>query len=242
MLFSLSLFPSFSRYHSHFPTQALNTGICKMHAQLLTRRNKRQLTSLPQTILLSFLFLLLLPSSSSAQCSSTAGCFPPIGNLATGRTVHTDSVCSFDDQFCISNSQDCFACNPNSTHSISNINDGNNGTAWISVIGPNSIEASLRLDFESPVLFDSMTMLWKSVRPQSMVLERSRDGGSTWLPYRFYSASCVATFMEPQQNVFPGVQFNSTDAICTASESQLNPASNGEVRQECVCRGKGQAQ
>lgn len=147
-------------------------------------------------------------------------------------------MCSFDDQFCISNSQDCFACNPNSTHSISNINDGNNGTAWISVIGPNSIEASLRLDFESPVLFDSMTMLWKSVRPQSMVLERSRDGGSTWLPYRFYSASCVATFMEPQQNVFPGVQFNSTDAICTASESQLNPASNGEVRQSAYVEGK----
>ena len=201
-----------------------------MQAQLSSRR---ELMSLPSAQLCSVLLLLFLhiPSASNAQCSGTSGCFPPTGNLATGRTVQVDSTCSSGTQFCISNSQDCFACDADSTHSISNINDGNNGTAWISTIGPNSTHTTVLLSFESPVLFNSMTILWKSVRPQSMVLERSRDGGSTWLAYRFYSASCMATFMETQQNVFPGVQFNSIDAICTASESQLNPTSNGEVRE-----------
>ena len=200
-----------------------------MHVHLLRLQRSRQMTLLSNTLLLVCLFFLILPSASHAQCSSTLGCFPPLGNLATGRTVQTDSECSSGDQYCIYNTADCSNTCDSSLNSIASINDGNNGTAWISTIGPNSTDVTLQLDFESPVMFDSMSMLWESVRPQSMVLERSSDGGTTWLAYRFYSASCQTTFAEMPVATFPGVEFTSTDAICTGSESSINPTPNGEV-------------
>ena len=179
--------------------------------------------------ILLFLSILVLPIHSNAQCTSSSGCFPQPGNLATSRTIQTDSECSSNDTYCIYNTLNCFLCN--SSSSTENINDGNPSTAWISEIGPSSNTTMLRLDFEAPVLFDSMTMRWNSVRPQSMVLERSHDNGDTWVPYRYYSASCRSRFMrEHQDTLTPELVFNSTDAVCTQSQWQISPPTGAEVR------------
>lgn len=205
----------------------MDGDICKMHACLLSPGHRRQTALISNTLAILALLLMLYPTVSHSQC--TEDCFPPIGNLATGRTVRTNSECSAGDSFCIHGTSDCNnTCNP-SLHSIASINDGNNGTAWISTIGPNSTQTTLQLDFEAPILFYSMNMLWKSTRPRSMVLERSSDNGSNWVPYRYYSNSCLNDFALMPEETIPGTTFNSTDAICTAGQSAIFPNTNGMV-------------
>lgn len=183
-------------------------------------------------LLLYILLPLLLSTAANGQlsCTNDAGCFPPTGNLALGRTVNASSTCTAGDELLIFGTDTVVVCDPGDTHSSTRINDNNNGTVWVSEIGvPDSI-VTLQLDFEAPVLFNRMTMVWGSVRPRSMVLERSGDNGQTWQIYRYYSASCTSSFMLPDTPVIPGLsQFNSTDAICTSVESGFNPATNGLV-------------
>ena len=175
--------------------------------------------------------LCLIPASTAGQpqCTDQSGCFPPVRNLALGRTINVSSTCISGSTFCILN-QGCDAttniCNPETTHSPTNINDENNGSLWISEIGSNDI-VTLQIDLEAPVLFESMTIVWASARPQSMVLERSQDNGQSWQVYRYYSASCNSTFMLPEAEF--STNFNSTDAICTMRESFINPSFDGLV-------------
>ena len=202
------------------------------HLHVLRLQSSRQVAALlSNTLAICLLFLVFHPIVSHAQCNNTIGCFPPIGNLANGRTVQTDSDCSAGENFCLHGTTDCSnVCSP-STHSIASVNDGNTGTAWISTIGPNGTIATLQLNFEVPVLFDSMVMLWKSTRPRSMVLERSNDGGTTWEAYRFYSNSCQNDFAIMPETTF---EFSSTDAICIGRESAVLPNTNAEVSYEMI--------
>ena len=213
----------------------MDRGICKTHTHLLRLQRSRQQQTLPShpLAILSLLLLVFLcqaPTLCQAQCSDSVGCFPSLGNLARGRTVETDSQCSDGDFFCLQGTTDCSNSCRSSSHSASSINDGNNGTAWISSIGSaSSSNATLQLDFQEPVLFEEMTLLWKSSRPRSMVLERSRDRGLTWEVYRYYSTSCETDFGLEPMNMVPQ-DITSTDAICTASQSTLFPNTNAEVR------------
>ena len=173
--------------------------------------------------------LLLLSTAVKGQlpCTNEAGCFPPAGNLALGRTINATSTCTAGNELLLFGTSTVVVCDPNNTHSSTRINDNNNGTVWVSEIGAVDSIVTLQLDFEAQVLFDQMTMVWGSARPQSMVLERSGDNGQTWQIYRYYSASCISSFMLPDTPVIS--QFNSTDAICTSMESRLNPVTNGLV-------------
>ena len=192
-----------------------------MHTHLLRLRHNRQQTLLSKLLFIFFFFLVSHPTASDAQCSNTEGCFPPIGNLAIGRTVVTDSECSAGATFCIHGTTDCSNVCNSLIHSISSVSDGNSGTAWISTIGPGGTNATLQLNFEEPVLFDRTSILWKSPRPQSMVLERSNDDAVTWEVYRYYSTSCQEDFEMTPVNTIPTTQFFSTDAICTPSQSAI---------------------
>lgn len=220
----------------------MDRGICEMrsaHRQITDhrrlRRDHRHLPiTPPSSSLLSLVVFLFLfstaPEICHAQCTSSLGCFPPVGNLAIGRTIITDSQCSSGDTFCIPGTTDCSnTCDP-SLHSIASINDGNNGTSWISSIGlSDSSNATLQLDFLQPVLFEEMSMLWKSSRPRAMMLERSQDGGLSWEAYRYYSSSCLTDFGLMPMNTFRTEPFPTTDAICTPSQSAISPNTNGMV-------------
>lgn len=212
----------------------MESGIYKMQSPLLRIQRSRQRLTLVSNLLAIFLFFIVVSHTftlAHAQCSNTVGCFSSIANLAIGRTIQTNSQCAENDTFCLHGTTDCSNdCRP-SLHSIASINDDNTGTAWISNIGIDSINVTLQLDFQEPVLFDNMKMIWKSSRPRSMELERSVDSGATWEAYRYYSTSCTSDFQNVPGpvNTIPSVQFTSTMAVCTASQSALLPHTNGEV-------------
>ena len=176
----------------------------------------------------SILTLLLLATVSvtatSAQqtCTDNAGCYPPVGNLALGRTVLVNSTCMAGRQFCpFFLSSDCDFCS-DSAHSLASLNDNDNSTFWVSEIGTNVREVALRLDFEAPMFFQGMTLVWKSVRPIAMTLERSCDNGETWSVYRYYALNCAVAFMMDDTFVGAGVgPFSGTTPICTSTQTEL---------------------
>ena len=169
------------------------------------------------------LLLLFLGSASAQNCTNSAGCYPPIGNLALGRIIQVNSTCSENDLFCpLFLNTDCEICSPTNTHSAASLNDNNNSTFWVSEIGPNVQKVGFRLDFEAPVLFQDMTLVWQSVRPIAMTLERSCDDGETWLPYRYYALNCAASFMMNDTFVGDGIPpFNGTTPVCTSTQTEL---------------------
>ena len=185
------------------------------------------------SVILLFILLTTLAGTCTAQtrCTDNSGCFPPLGNLALGRSINVSSTCGSNSEYCIflSPGPDCFTCSPDSVNSPSSINDNNNDTSWYSEIGPGGVATSLRIDFEAPVLFQGMTMVWQSVRPRTMLLERSQDFGTTWQVYRYYSSSCSNSFMLPDTIVTASSMFNTTAPICTSSQSQLLPFTDGLV-------------
>ncbi len=92
----------------------------------------------------------------------------------------------------------------------------------MSEIGPNVQEVTLQLDFEGPVFFQDMTIVWISLGPLAMTLERSCDYGATWSVYRYYAIDCASSFMMMDTYVSedPNMQpFNGTTPICTTAQS-----------------------
>ena len=166
------------------------------------------------------MLLLAGPCVYCQQCDESAGCFPPLGNLATGRSVQASSTCM--SSFCTGFTNDMMSCN-NSLYQSASINDNNTDTFWVSRVGSQLIlPITLQLDFEGPVLFDSMTMVWQSSRPAAMILERSNDNGNTWTPYQYYSNDCMADFNLTNTVITPMTNFPGTVAICTNQESTLS--------------------
>lgn len=185
------------------------------------------------SVVLLFVLLASLASTCIAQsrCVDNSGCFPPVGNLALGRSINASSTCASGSEYCIflTPGPQCEPCLPDSVNSPSSINDNNNNTSWYSEIGPGGLITSLQIDFEAPALFQEMTMVWHSLRPRTMLLERSQDFGATWQVYRYYSSSCLDSFMLPDTPVTDSSLFNTTTPICTGSDSQLLPFTNGLV-------------
>ena len=187
-----------------------------------------------QTPLLIIVVCILMSSmgtcTAQTQCMGSEGCFPPIGNLAIGRSINASTTCATGSEYCRFFTPDCFSCLPESANSASSINDNDNNTAWYSAIGPSGLMTNLQIDFEAPVMFEGMTMVWDSVRPRAMQLERSQDFGATWQVYRYYSSSCSDSFMLPDTTVTDNSFFNTSNPICTSAQSQLFPFQNGLVR------------
>ena len=203
--------------------------VCRCHRRAM-RSRKQALCSVFRWSLL-LLALLILPPSCKGQCSNDRGCYPPLGNLARARTVNASSTCMAGSEFCVFLSENaCFQCDPSGPHSAASINDNDLNSFWVSEIDGDS-EVTLQLDFEAPVLFENMTMVWESVRPDAMILERSHDNGATWLPYRFYSLSCADYFMLPDTFVSSSTVFGSTAPVCTSVQSQL--VFGDEAREVC---------
>ena len=175
--------------------------------------------SLQFTFSLIFWPLLLLSTAVRGQppCTDEAGCFPATGNLALGRMVDASSICTAGSEALLFGTTTTISCDPNDQHSPNGLSDNNNRTFWISEIGGDSV-VTLRLDFESSILFNQMTMVWASARPRSMVLERSGDNGESWQVYRYYSAFCDDDFGLPDTT--PD-SISTMDAICTSAESSI---------------------
>ncbi len=214
--------PPHPHYHHHRHQHRPHTKHQHWH-QSHAAYTERHISLSSSHLKLLFLIVISLLTSASAQqtCTNSDGCFPPVGNLALGRPIRVNSTCMNNELFCLLLTSDCMQCSE-ALHSTSSLNDNDNSTFWVSDIGTGTRQVALQLDFERAVSFQDMTLVWQSVRPYVMTLERSCDFGETWSVYRYYAADCALAFMMEHTSVGNGVQpFNGTTPICTNSQTEL---------------------
>lgn len=126
-----------------------------------------------------------------------------MGNLASGRTLHTQSSCCSNSSLMV---DDPFL-HPH--------------TWWESGAGAAG-EDEVRLDLEDRFCLTHVVMVFRSPRPAAMVLERSRDFGRTWETLKVFAENCSSASGLPD-----GV--SQQEALCTSRYSSATPCAGGEA-------------
>ncbi|CAF3482923.1 unnamed protein product [Rotaria sordida] len=88
---------------------------------------------------------------------------------------------------------------------------------------PNTINLTLNLGKTYDVTYIKLT--FQSPKPESFVIYKRTHENTSWVPYQYYSASCVLTFgLSPKK--YPDFD---TEAICSEDFSDLTPLHGSEV-------------
>ncbi|KAJ8392263.1 hypothetical protein AAFF_G00078310 [Aldrovandia affinis] len=192
---------------------------------------------------LFFLLCLVAVVRLQDECDVTS-CHPQLGDLMVGRggQLSASSTCGMHgpQKYCIlgylEDDQKCFECdsrypynsynNPNS-HQIDNVitafDPERKMKWWQSENGVH--EVSIQLDLESLFQFSHLVLTFKSFRPASMLVQRSKDNGRTWKVFRYFAEDCRASF----PGISEGPANSVDDVICDSRYSGAEPSTNGEV-------------
>ena len=185
---------------------------------------------LVKTLIWMPLFSLTSPSASVSRCVDHA-CSPPIGNLASGRTLFTLSSCcgnsSSNTSSCLHRPVTPHLC-PEDTHPPAHMIDDpflHPDTWWAS--GPGTatqeLQDEIRLDLETQFCLSHVVLVFRSPRPAAMAVERSADFGQTWEALKLFAHNCSLEFGLPDDFTQPG-------SLCTSRYTSTTPCSGGEVQ------------
>lgn len=170
------------------------------------------------------IFSLTSPSASVSRCVDHA-CSPPIGNLASGRTLFTLS--SSNTSSCLHPPVTPHLC-PEDTHPPAHMTDDpflHPDTWWAS--GPGTatqeLQDEIRLDLETQFCLSHVVLVFRSPRPAAMAVERSADFGQTWEALKLFAHNCSLEFGLPDDFTQPG-------SLCTSRYTSATPCSGGEVQ------------
>lgn len=156
---------------------------------------------------------------AASRCMDRA-CSPPVGNLASGRTLLTRS------SRCHRPPADPHLC-PEDPHPPAHMADDpflNPDTWWESGGGPGAPEQQdeIRLDLDTRFCLSHVIVVFRSPRPAAMAVERSADFGETWEALKLFARNCSAEFGLPDDSSQPG-------SVCTSRYSGTAPCTRGEV-------------
>ena len=176
-----------------------------------------------------YLFILVnVIVTCRSQCTDSAGCYPPLGELTLNRSVTVTSSCTDGDMYTFIGGT--LACDTTLNSALS-INDDDFDTMWVSGIdGDLLLPLIVQLDFEGPVFFYSTNITWASRTPSAMSLER--NNGSDWLPYRYYADNCMKYYNLTDSVVVPNEAFPDQEPVCTSLGLQI--LSPGAVVSICM--------
>ncbi|KAK2821214.1 hypothetical protein Q7C36_020557 [Tachysurus vachellii] len=165
-----------------------------------------------QRLRVAMLFLGFLHGVTASRCVGHA-CSPPVGNLASGRTLHTQSTCCSNSSLM---ADDPFL-HPD--------------TWWES--GATAAGGDeIRLDLEDRFCLTHVVMVFRSPRPAAMSLERSQDFGRTWETLKVFAENCSSAFSLPDD-------VSQQEALCTSRYSGAMPCTGGEVIFRSMVQGRG---
>uniref|UniRef100_I3KWX2 Si:dkey-202e22.2 n=1 Tax=Oreochromis niloticus TaxID=8128 RepID=I3KWX2_ORENI len=157
-------------------------------------------------------------------------CSPPIGNLASGRTLFTLSNCcgngTSQHPLCPQPSVSPQACSQD-PHPVLHMTDDpflHPDTWWASGGGRTMQEQQdeIRLDLETKFYLTHLVLVFKSPRPAAMAIERSVDFGKTWEAVKVFAYNCSVEFGLPDDFDQPG-------SPCTSRYTDAAPCTGGEV-------------
>ncbi|XP_029947008.1 netrin-4 [Salarias fasciatus] len=168
---------------------------------------------------LAWLLLSLARSGAVSRCVDHA-CSPPIGNLASGRTLSTLSRCR------TSPSVTQKRC-PEDTHPPAHMTDdsfSHPDTWWASRGDPAAREHrdEIRLDLETQFCLSHVVLVFRSPRPAAMAVDRSVDFGKTWETVKVFAHNCSVEFGLSDD-------FNQPGSLCTSRYSGAAQCTRGEV-------------
>ncbi|XP_040890182.1 netrin-4 [Toxotes jaculatrix] len=180
-------------------------------------------------VALCWLFLVAAQSRAVSRCVDHA-CSPPIGNLASGRTLTTLSSCCGN-----SSLHQCsyphppvppHLC-PEDIHPPVHMTDDpflHPQTWWASGAGTTVQEPQdeIRLDLETQFCLSHVVLVFRSPRPAAMAIERSRDFGKTWETLKLFAYNCSLEFGLSDD-------FSQPSSLCTSRYTRAEPCSGGEV-------------
>lgn len=144
------------------------------------------------------------------------GIFPATLNAASRKPVAVSSLCgaSGGETFCQPGQASCVVAScVSGQFPAAALTDGNPATRWQAAARSQPVTATVNLRGLYQVY--AVTVTFASSRPGAAVLERSLDGGITWLPYQRYADSCEVRFGEPTLTVDDAE--NPTDDICVSA-------------------------
>ncbi|XP_051531578.1 netrin-4 [Myxocyprinus asiaticus] len=177
------------------------------------------------TLLLFHVFMLCWTCTES-RCAGRA-CSPPVGNLATGRTLFTLTRCCSNGTSC---QPRCLA----ERHPPDLMTDDPflHPDTWWSSAAASGEKEEIRLDLEMRFYLSHVVMLFRSPRPAAMILERSQDFGHTWEILKLFARNCTEMFGVTDDVSRPG-------ALCTSRYSGALPCSRGEIIFRSIDPGNG---
>lgn len=166
----------------------------------------------------------LSPCVSASRCVDRA-CSPPIGNLASGRSLFTLSGCcgNSSSHLCPYPPAPPRLC-PEDAHPPSHMADDpflHPDTWWASGVGAGAPD-EVRLDLETRFYLSHVILVFRSPRPAAMAIERSADFGRTWETLGLFARNCSAEF---------GVD-DDAGSPCTSRYTSAAPCTKGEVRKQ----------
>ncbi|KAA0707557.1 Netrin-4 Beta-netrin [Triplophysa tibetana] len=161
-----------------------------------------------------FLFPGLLQGFKESRCVEYA-CSPPMGNLASGRTLFTlfNSSCLPTHPRCVTD-----------LHPPSMMSDDpllHPDTWWASAVASGEKD-EIRLDLEKRFCLTHVVLSFRSPRPAAMMLERSQDFGQSWETLKLFARNCSEMFGVPDD-------VSQAGALCTSRYSNVVPCSRGEI-------------
>ncbi|XP_074535558.1 netrin-4 [Halichoeres trimaculatus] len=178
---------------------------------------------------LCWLFLVVPRSGAVSRCVDQA-CSPPIGNLASGRTLLTLSGCcgnsSLNHSPCPHPPATPILC-PEETHPSAHMTDDpflHPDTWWASGAGAETQrqQDEIQLNLETQFCLSYVVLVFRSPRPAVMAVERSADFGKTWGVLKLFAQNCSLEFGLPDDYFHPG-------SLCTSRYTGSTPCSKGEV-------------
>ncbi|XP_060766752.1 laminin subunit beta-3 [Neoarius graeffei] len=159
---------------------------------------------------MKILIILQITAALAAVCVAqqecvSGACYPPLGNLLTGREteLRASSTCGLTgiEVFCTPLGQWKMKCCPcdsrtaagRNTHTIQNVLSGAGPERWWQskkAVSPVTIE----LDLKQLFYIDNLLLYFKGPRPDALVIERSSDFGRSWTPKLYMATDCESTF------------------------------------------------
>ncbi|XP_029991051.1 netrin-4 [Sphaeramia orbicularis] len=178
-------------------------------------------------MLVALCWLVLDLSEAASRCVDRA-CSPPIGNLASGRTLFTLSGCcgntSLHHNLCPCPAAASHTCSED-PHPPAHMTDDpflHPDTWWSSGACTIMQQDEIQLDLETQFCLSHVVLLFRSPRPAAMAIERSADFGKTWEVLKLFAHNCSMEFGLPDD-------FNQPGSLCTSRYTSAAPCSGGEV-------------
>ncbi|CAL8320397.1 unnamed protein product, partial [Lota lota] len=168
-------------------------------------------------------------------------CMPRFENAAFNRSVLVSNACGAPaEDYCMQTGSTrlchrCDASDPELSHGAGLLTDFHSDeepTWWQSqsmfygVQHPNSVNITLRLGKAFEITY--VRLKFYTSRPESFAIYKRLERDGPWLPYQYYSASCLKTYARDAKGYLQPGEDERT-AACTDEFSDISPLTGGNV-------------